>query len=68
MYFVRCITVPQICRRTVEMADEARVQIQAEIEDLRDSLRAAHRLMLKYKDEVENDSADSTPNVSICNG
>uniref|UniRef100_A0A1I7XAM7 YEATS domain-containing protein 4 n=1 Tax=Heterorhabditis bacteriophora TaxID=37862 RepID=A0A1I7XAM7_HETBA len=58
----------QICRRTVEIANVAREEIQLEIEDLRESLRESHKLMLKYKGEVDQDSTNSTPNVSICQG
>lgn len=59
------VTVPQVMRRTTEMTELAKEEIAAEIEDLRESLRAAHKLMIKYKNEL-NGSANSTPSVSIC--
>ncbi|KAK6751588.1 hypothetical protein RB195_003163 [Necator americanus] len=56
----------QICRRTVQNVNVAKEEIQQEIDDLRESLRAAHKLTLRYKAGNDPDSNSSTPDVSIC--
>lgn len=41
-------------KRTLDMINNARAEIGKEVDDLRDSLRAAHNLIEKYRKEVEN--------------
>ncbi|VDK51040.1 unnamed protein product [Anisakis simplex] len=50
-------------KRTLEMITNARTEIGKEIDDLRESLKDAHKLIQKYRAEVENleSAAASTP-------
>ncbi|VDK84306.1 unnamed protein product [Cylicostephanus goldi] len=59
------LPVMQVCRRTVQNVNMAKEEIQQEIDDLRESLRAAHKLILKYKTGNDPDSNRSTPDVSM---
>ncbi|CAD6191907.1 unnamed protein product [Caenorhabditis auriculariae] len=43
----------QVCNRSIEIGQAARDEIAAEIEDLREALREAHKLMVRHKDELE---------------
>ncbi|KAJ1350876.1 hypothetical protein KIN20_006786 [Parelaphostrongylus tenuis] len=56
----------QICRRTVQNVLASKEEIQQEIDDLRESLRAAHKLILRYKGGNDQDSNNSTPETSVC--
>ncbi|KAK6041728.1 hypothetical protein COOONC_20767 [Cooperia oncophora] len=56
----------QVCRRSVQKVNQANEEILQEIEDLRESLRAAQKLLLRYKKGNDPDSNSSTPDVSIC--
>uniref|UniRef100_A0A8R1DJJ3 YEATS domain-containing protein n=1 Tax=Caenorhabditis japonica TaxID=281687 RepID=A0A8R1DJJ3_CAEJA len=44
--------IEQVKRRTLELAEHAQREMCAEIEDLRESLKEAHKLMVKYSAEL----------------
>lgn len=46
-------SVPFVRKRTQEMINNARNEINKEIQDLMDSLKAAHELIGKYSKEVD---------------
>ncbi|WKY06218.1 hypothetical protein Q1695_006430 [Nippostrongylus brasiliensis] len=56
----------QMCRRSVQKVNAAKEEIQKEIDDLREALRAAHNLSVLYKKGSDPDSNSSTPDVTIC--
>lgn len=47
------VLVPFVRKRTQEMINNARNEINKEIQDLMDSLKAAHELIGKYSKEVD---------------
>ncbi|CAJ0945921.1 unnamed protein product, partial [Mesorhabditis belari] len=56
-------------KKTVDTVAMAKQEISKEIEDLRESLREAHRLIIKYRNEAESgESGPATPNVSFSVG
>ncbi len=57
------LAVPLVRKRAFDGIARAKEQIAAEINDLRDSLRDAHQLMVKYRAEVtsENDDVSGPP-------
>ncbi|CAI4228424.1 unnamed protein product [Auanema sp. JU1783] len=54
----------QVLRRTQELGESAKEEVQQEIDDLREALRAAHKLMLKNRGDDQG-SSSNTPSVSI---
>lgn len=48
------VSVPFVRKRTQEMINNARNEINKEIQDLMDSLKAAHELIGKYSKEVDS--------------
>lgn len=59
------VTVQAHKKRSMEAINAAKEEIAREIDDLRDSLRDAHRLLVKYSEEVDDSISVDRESVSM---
>ncbi|GMR48605.1 hypothetical protein PMAYCL1PPCAC_18800 [Pristionchus mayeri] len=52
-------------KKSIDAINAAKEEIVREIDDIRDSLRDAHRLLLKYSEEVDDTISVGTPRESV---